>query len=92
MRTISATPGEKINLSGTASDPDKNELTGKWWNYAEAGTYPGKVDVQQTKKIEAEINIPENAKSGQTIHMILEVSDDGEPSITRFQRIVIQIK
>ena len=89
--SISARPGEKIKLSGSASDPDKNKCSGKWWNYAEAGTYPAKVEVQNNSNYQAELVVPADAKAGQTIHMILEVSDDGEPALTRFQRLVIQV-
>ena len=89
---MEAKPGQKIALSGKATDPDKDGLTGRWWNYAEAGSYPGKIEVQQTKEYGAEITVPEDAKSGQTIHLIFEVSDDGEPSLTRYQRVVMMIK
>ncbi len=90
--TIKAKTGENVKLIGKASDPDKNTLHAKWWNYAEAGTYPGKVDVQPIDEFATQFTVPNDAKTGQTIHMILEVSDDGEPSLARFQRIVIQIK
>jgi hypothetical protein len=36
--------------------------------------------------------VPANAASGQTIHVILQVTDDGNPPLTRYQRVVITCK
>lgn len=38
------------------------------------------------------VHIPKDAVAGQTIHFILEATDDGSPSLTRYQRIIITIK
>jgi hypothetical protein len=35
--------------------------------------------------------VPVNAVPGQTIHMILEVTDDGTPALTRYQRVVVTV-
>ena len=40
---MSAKPGEKLKLKYTVTDPDKDALTIKWWQYVSAGTYRGKV-------------------------------------------------
>lgn len=42
---MSAKPGEKLKLKYTVTDPDKDALTIKWWQYVSAGTYRGKVAV-----------------------------------------------
>lgn len=42
---MSAKPGEKLKLKYTVTDPDKDALTIKWWQYVSAGTYRGKVTV-----------------------------------------------
>jgi len=88
---ITAKAGEKIILKGSATDPDKNQLTYQWWQYAEAGTYPKTVDIQDKDKPVAMVSIPADAVKGQTLHFILEVTDNGTPQLTRFQRIVVQI-
>jgi len=36
--------------------------------------------------------VPSDAVEGQTIHLILEATDDGEPALTRYQRIVITVR
>ena len=35
--------------------------------------------------------VPPNAVPGQTIHMILEVTDDGTPALTRYQRVIVTV-
>ncbi|MDX8338942.1 DUF1593 domain-containing protein [Draconibacterium sp. IB214405] len=91
INAVQATAGDLITLWGRATDPDNDELTYRWWNYVEAGTYPQKVEVKSAAQKQIKLRIPDDAKTGETIHMILEVSDDGSPSLTRFQRVVIHI-
>jgi hypothetical protein len=89
---IEAFPGQTVELSGKADDPDGDRLSYKWWNYAEAGTYPSEVKLNNVDNHSAQVVVPSDAKIGQTMHFILEVEDNGKPSLTRFQRIVGQIK
>ena len=39
-------------------------------------------------QVETSFVMPE-ARPGETIHIILEVTDDGEPALTSYRRIVI---
>ncbi|MCY1721946.1 DUF1593 domain-containing protein [Prolixibacteraceae bacterium Z1-6] len=89
---ISASAGDTVKLTSSASDPDEDELNYKWWNYKEAGTYPVEVTVSSPTSKATEFTVPDDAITGQTIHLILEVEDTGEPVLNRFQRIVIEIK
>ncbi|MFJ8795150.1 hypothetical protein [Streptomyces sp. NPDC102462] len=74
-----------------ASDPDGDALRCRWWQYAEAGTYAGDVTVAGADSLSASVRIPRDARAGDTIHVILEVTDDGEFPITRYQRVVITV-
>lgn len=38
------------------------------------------------------IHIPRDIKKGQTIHIILEVKDDGTPSLKKYQRVILTAK
>ncbi len=89
---ISAKAGDKINLSAEgSSDPDNNDLKYFWWNYWEAGTYPGRFAVKNAENIKAEFEVPEDA-SGSTLHFILEVTDMGVPALTSFRRIMLRVE
>ena len=62
------------------------------WQYKEAGTYLGYVDLKKNDAGQWNVTIPKNAKSGDTIHIIAESKDDGSPVMTRYQRIIVTVK
>jgi hypothetical protein len=90
---LELTKGAKVKLSAKgSSDPDGDKLNFKWWQYEDAGTYKGRVSIKNADCSKATFVVPENAKSGDTIHMICEVSDNGSPSLTRYQRVIVTVK
>lgn len=54
--------------------------------------YEGEVAVENAASAVAYVTIPEDAKSGDTIHMVCETEDSGTPSLTRYARVVITIR
>lgn len=70
------------------TDPDGNRLSYRWYTYPEAGTYKGQALITDTTSPEATLQIPADGV-GQTIHVILEVTDNGQPALTRYRRIVV---
>ena len=89
---IPALPGQTIRLDGSVSDPDRDAVTVRWWQWKEVGTYPGQVTFATRAKLSTLVQVPSDAVEGQTIHLILEATDDGEPALTRYQRIVITVR
>ena len=90
---IQASPGESIKLSAEGTtDPDGNRLSFLWWQYTEADSYEGIVEIQNDRQVQASVVIPKDTESGETIHIICEVTDDGVPALTRYQRVVITVK
>lgn len=89
---IYAKPGESVKLSGMASDPDGNKLSYNWWQYKEAGTYDKMVNLTNPNESEMKFAVPGDTKSGQTIHFILEVKDNGTPFLTKFKRVIVTIE
>ena len=88
---ILASAGEKIRINGNVSDPDGNSVTITWWQF-QVGSYPNKVNISNPNPARAEVLIPNDAIGGQTIHLILEATDNGTPSLTSYQRIIITVK
>ncbi len=89
---LTADPGAKVKLSAAGStDPDGNKLSYKWWMYQEAGSYPKPIDIQGAHTVEAALTIPHNA-SGRTIHVILEVIDNGKPVLTAYRRVIVNVR
>ena len=89
---VKARPGKRLHLNASPSnDPDGDQLNFSWWQYAEAGSYQGAVTIDDDKRPRASLVVPMDARAGDTIHILCEVSDDGIPSLTRYQRIVITV-
>ena len=88
---ISARAGETIRLQGVVSDPDENAVTVRWWPWTDVGTYPGRVTLTNPSALATSIRVPSDASAGQTIHLILEATDNGTPPLTRYQRVIISV-
>ena len=84
-------PGATVELSARGtSDPDGDELDFRWWQYREAGSYNGAVEIRDEGKGAAFV-VPEDAGAGQTIHVVCEVTDRGTPPLTRYRRVVATV-
>jgi hypothetical protein len=85
-------PGQRVSLNASATDPDGDQLGYRWWHYQEAGTYPSKVEVTRPDQVKASFVVPTDAVAGQSIHLILEVTDTGKPTLTRYQRVIARVE
>lgn len=88
---LSAGIGQQVNFSGNATDPDGDQLKYRWWQYLEAGTYRNNVSIENANSKDATLIIPNDARAGDTVHIILEVTDSGTPHLARFQRLVVNV-
>jgi hypothetical protein len=79
--------GEIVNITVSVSDPDNNKVHMKYWQYFEADSYAGKITMDGSS-----FKVPADVKKGDTIHIICEATDDGTPSLTRYQRVIIMVK
>jgi hypothetical protein len=87
---VKAKPGEVIRLDATgSSDPDGDALSFRWMLYEEVSTIPG-IGISDTSSARITVTIPGDAR-GQA-HIILYCSDNGIPSLTRYRRIIINIR
>lgn len=86
---LTVKPGTTVNLSGQATDPDGDNLTYRWWQYKEVGSYKGDVSISNSGTPDAIVTIPASIEKGETVHFILEVSDDRFPNMTRYQRVIL---
>lgn len=95
---ITAKVGDKVELSAEAStDPDGNELSFKWYYYPEPGTFNfssarsgNPLKIENADKAKASFIVPKTERYG-TMHIIVEVSDNGKPSLTRYQRVIVNV-
>jgi len=90
---LEAKPGNTIKISAEGtSDPDGDQLIYRWWQYEEADTYDGCIEIPSPGKRDVSFAVPGDADYGETIHVICEVRDDGTPPLTRYQRAIIKIQ
>ncbi len=86
---LRANAGADLKLDARGSrDPDGDRLSYKWFVYPEPGTYHGPVTIVGTNTELATMRVPDNA-SGQTTHVVLTVTDNGQPPLTRYRRVVV---
>jgi hypothetical protein len=86
-------PGTTVKLSAQGtSDPDGNKLLFLWWQYEEADTYNGTIEIRNAGKKDASFMVPGDVGKGETIHIICQVTDTGIPQLTRYQRVVVSIE
>jgi hypothetical protein len=91
-RDLDARPGDTESLRASVSDADGNRVTARWWQDNAAGTYPGDVMIADANATLTTFRVPQDAMPGQTIHLILEATDDGTPTLTRYQRIIVTVR
>lgn len=89
---VEAPVGKPFRLSAVGtSDPDGDRLKHRWYAYPEAGTYKGSPAIGANTSPQATLDVPADA-AGRTIHVILEVTDSGEPALTRYRRVIVTAK
>jgi hypothetical protein len=89
---IAVKSGQVVNLSASDStDPDGDALSTEWFVYHEAGTYRGEVSFRATNGPSTSFVSPA-VKQAQTIHVILRISDDGQPPLCSYRRVVVTVK
>ena len=88
---LSARPGETVRVEGVVSDPDGDAVAVRWWQWKEVGTYPGEVTLTNPSALSVSLRVPPDATAGQTIHLILEATDNGTPALSRYQRVIVAV-
>ena len=89
---ITVKSGEGFGLGAkNSSDPDGDSLSFLWFHYPEAGSYREPISFQAENAHGAWITAPEVEKD-ETAHFILKVTDKGEPPLSRYKRVIVNIQ
>jgi hypothetical protein len=84
--------GDEVALSAAGTtDPDGDELFFRWFVYREAGNYAAEVELNGAATPDVRVTAPDVDRSRE-IHVILEVRDDGEPSLYAYRRVIIEVE
>ncbi len=85
----------KLDASGSRN-PDGDNLNYQWMYYPEPGSYGDRHDlnavrIRDSNVMKATVTVPDDVRTNDTIHIILIVTEDGDPPLTRYRRLIIQI-
>jgi hypothetical protein len=84
--------GTEVVLDASSStDPDRQTLRFAWQFYPEVGSYRGEMPALRGAETARAAFIAPVVEKTQTLHILLSVTDTGEPSLTRYRRIVITL-
>ncbi len=53
---------------------------------------PQHVHLSDQVALSTSFRVPKDAQPGQTIHVILEATDNGTPPLTRYQRFIVRVQ
>lgn len=82
-------PGKSITLDATkSSDPDRNNLTFKWFRYNQADTYDGSLELDDPTNPFQILIVPSDLND-KNLHLVLEVRDNGTPELVSYRRVII---
>ena len=83
--------GEWLELDASSShDPDGDPLSFQWWVYPEAGNYRGSLEILGADQPTARIQAPTVSQPA-SLHLILTVSDSGQPPLCAYQRVILNL-
>ena len=89
---VKARSGQTITLSvSQVNDPDGDALKYHWWHYPEFQTCKGQIELHKVNQQTCKLTVPEGGHSYGIIHIICDITDNGNPPLTRYQRMIIKI-
>ncbi len=98
--TLTPAAGTVVTLSAEGtSDPDGNATDVKWWIYPEAGTLledrtrelPAGLTLSASSGLSTSLTVPAVLRPA-TLHLIMEVRDDGTPALWSYRRAVLSLQ
>lgn len=88
--TVRSGEGFGLDAHGT-TDPDGDSLSYFWFQYREAGSYPGAVKIDGAENAVGAWVIAPKVEQPETVHFILRVTDKGSPPLSRYRRVIVTI-
>lgn len=83
--------GRDVELTARVTDPDNDNLHYHWYFYPEVGSYKGALPALMEKANATSFTAPQVTRA-ETLHVVLEATDNGKPALTSYKRFVITVK
>ncbi|MBN2000651.1 DUF1593 domain-containing protein [candidate division KSB1 bacterium] len=89
---ITVKSGEGFGLDAfETTDPDGDSFSFLWFHYPEAGSYKELIKVDGTENAHGAYVIAPEVEKEETAHFILKVTDKGQPQLSRYKRVIVNI-
>jgi hypothetical protein len=88
---VPARAGDTVRLDAAVSDPDGDRVGVRWWRWKDVDTYPGEVTLVEPTALATRFRVPDDARPGQAIQLVLEATDTGTPALTRYRRVTVSV-
>jgi hypothetical protein len=89
---ITVKSGEDFKLDAFNSyDPDGDNLSYLWFQYPEAGSRKEAIKLGPPENSQRIHGTAPEVEKEETIHIILKVTDKGEPQLSRYKRVIIKV-
>lgn len=76
--------------AGGSTDPDGDHLSFLWFSYPEAGSYKKPI-ITEAEIAHKWFAVAPQVEKKETAHIILKVTDNGVPALSRYKRIIVTI-
>jgi hypothetical protein len=89
---VTVKSGDLFFLDGSGSkDPDGDNLSFLWFQYPEVGTFKKTIKINGAENLYRVSFTAPLVDKPETTHFILKVTDKGQPSLTRYKRVIVTI-
>ena len=89
---LTARSGEAVQLDATGTtDPDGDQVSVDWFQYKEVGSLEIDLKIEVQSDLAASFVAPQ-VEQVESVHIILEAKDSGEPCLYNYRRIVVEIQ